>query len=475
MNPFTWRFTAPLYLGAALNPINSTLIATALVPIALSLGVPVGQSSILVASLYLACAIAQPTAGKLSEELGPRRIFLGGIVLVMVGGLVGGVGNSLAILVVARVLIGVGTSAGYPAAMVLIRRRAESAGLDAPPGGVLGGIAIAGTVTAAVGPPLGGLLIDATSWRAAFLVNLPVGLIALAMATYWVPRDRPIGRVTVAEVARRVDVTGVALFACAMSALLVFLLDLPGAEWAFLAASAVLFAALVAWELRASAPFIDVRLLVSNLPLTRTYIRGGLALLGIYTILYGITQWLEAAHGYSAEGAGLLILPMGALAAVISRPIASRNLVRGPLIVGSVTALAGSAGVLLLTTASPAIAIVGVTLLFGVTTGTVSVCNQTALYLQAPKELVGTASGIYRTFSYIGSIASATITGVFFHSQVDDHGLHQIALILIGVSVLVLAMVLLDRRLPWSPRTTVHLSTSEGGQQHDRQLVRTDA
>src|ERR1700742_274053 len=109
MNPFTWRFTAPLYLGAALNPINSTLIATALVPIALSLGVPVGQTSILVASLYLACAISQPTAGKLSEELGPRRIFLGGIVLVMVGGLVGGVGSSLAILVVARVLIGVGT------------------------------------------------------------------------------------------------------------------------------------------------------------------------------------------------------------------------------------------------------------------------------------------------------------------------------------------------------------------------------
>jgi MFS family permease len=450
MNPFAWRFTSPLYLGAALNPINSSLIATGLVPIALSLGVPVGQTSILVASLYLACAIAQPTAGKLSEELGPRRIFLGGIVLVMVGGLVGGVGNSITVLVVARVLIGVGTSAGYPAAMVLIRRRAESAGLDAPPGGVLGGIAIAGTVTAAIGPPLGGVLIDATSWRAAFLVNLPVGLIALAMAACWVPRDRPIGKVTVAEVARRVDVTGVALFACAMSALLVFLLDLPGAEWAFLAASAVLFAALVAWELRASAPFIDVRLLVSNLPLTLTYIRGGLALLGIYTILYGITQWLEAAHGYSAQGAGLLILPMGALAAVISRPIASRNLVRGPLIVGSVTALFGSAGVLLLTTASPAIAIVGVTLLFGVTTGTVSVCNQTALYLQAPKELVGTAAGIYRTFGYIGSIASATITGIFFHAQVDDHGLHQIALILIGVSALVLAMVLLDRRLPGS-------------------------
>src|ERR1700749_1888161 len=76
--PFARRFISPLYLGSALNPINSSLIATALVPIALSLHVPVGKTSILVASLYLACAIAQPTAGKLSEELGPRRVFLAG-------------------------------------------------------------------------------------------------------------------------------------------------------------------------------------------------------------------------------------------------------------------------------------------------------------------------------------------------------------------------------------------------------------
>jgi MFS family permease len=446
--PFAWRFISPLYLGSALNPINSSLIATALVPIALSLHVPVGKTSILVASLYLACAIAQPTAGKLSEELGPRRVFLSGIVVLIVGGVIGGVGHSLALLVVSRVLIGVGTSAGYPSAMVLIRRRAQWAGMAVPPGGVLGGIAIAGTVTAAIGPPIGGVLIDATSWRAAFLVNVPAGLLALAMAAAWIPRDGGIEEgVTVSEIARRVDIVGIAIFACAMSALLVFLLDLPGAEWGFLAAAAILFAVLVWWELCAPAPFIDMRLLVGNLPLTRTYLRGGLSLLGVYTILYCITQWLEAAHGYSPQEAGLLILPMGALAAVVSRPIAARNLVRGPLIAGAVTALLGSIGVLLLKTSSPATAIIAVTLLFGVTTGTVSVCNQTALYLQAPAKLVGTASGLYRTFSYIGSIASATIGSIVFHQKVSDHGLHQIAVILIGVSAVVLIMILADRKL----------------------------
>src|ERR1700754_4158173 len=136
---FTPRFVTPLFMGSALNPINSTAIATALVAIAAALGVPVGRTSILISVLYLTCAIAQPTAGKLSEELGPRRVFVAGIAILLVGGVVGGLGHDLGTLVVSRVLIGLGTSAGYPSAMVLIRRRAAAAGLREPPGSVLGG------------------------------------------------------------------------------------------------------------------------------------------------------------------------------------------------------------------------------------------------------------------------------------------------------------------------------------------------
>ena len=87
--PFSWRFTTPLFLGSALNPINSSLIATALLPIAHGLGVPVGQTAALVTALYLASAIAQPTAGKAAEVFGPRRVFLVGIIAVGAGGLVG--------------------------------------------------------------------------------------------------------------------------------------------------------------------------------------------------------------------------------------------------------------------------------------------------------------------------------------------------------------------------------------------------
>src|SRR5579863_2205139 len=109
-----------MLLGAALNPIHSSVIATALVSIAAAMHVSVGQTSILISSLYLTSAIAQPTAGRLSEEFGPRRVFVAGVLVVFVGGIVGGVGQDLPTLVVSRVLIGLGTSSGYPSAMLLI-------------------------------------------------------------------------------------------------------------------------------------------------------------------------------------------------------------------------------------------------------------------------------------------------------------------------------------------------------------------
>src|SRR5882672_3727481 len=80
---FSWRFVAPLLVTSTLNPINSSLIATALVPIAHALGVSVGRTAILVSALYLASSIAQPTAGKLAEQFGPRRVLVAGIVLVL--------------------------------------------------------------------------------------------------------------------------------------------------------------------------------------------------------------------------------------------------------------------------------------------------------------------------------------------------------------------------------------------------------
>jgi len=447
--PFAWTFTTPLYVGAGLNPVNSSIIATALVPIATELHVAVGSTAVLVSSLYLASAVAQPTAGKLAEVLGARRIFLSGIVLVLLGGVVGGLGQNLAMLTAARVLVGIGTSAAFPCAMVLIRRRAQDAGLDAPPGGVLGGIAIAGMATAAVGPPIGGLLVGAAGWRWAFLINIPVTLVAMVMAVRWLPEDPALerGDSGFRRVADRIDLIGILGFAVTMSALVIFLMALPHVGWTALAVFVLAAVPTVRWELRRTGPFFDFRGLAANGALTRTYLRQALSLLGTYTVMYGVTQWMEAAHSFSTVTAGLLLLPMGAVSALLSHPLARRNLIRGPLVVSAVTMLIGSAGIMLLTSHSPAIAIVLVSLIFGVASATTTVGNQTALYLEAPPDQIGTASGLFRTFGYLGTITSAVIGGIVFRAGVTDHGLHVLGLVLVGAGLTVLLLTVLDRRL----------------------------
>jgi MFS family permease len=442
------RFVAPMMMGSALNPINSSVIATALVSIAASVGVSVGRTSILISALYLTSSIAQPTAGRLSEEFGPRRVFLAGIVIVLIGGVVGGLGHSLAVLVIARVLIGLGTSAGYPSAMLLIRRRATSLGLTAPPGNVLGGLAIAGAATVAIGPAIGGVLVGWFDWRAAFLINVPIACLTFTMAALWIPKDTDqLHDNSLKELAARIDAKGVMSFSGAMIALLVFLLSLPRPDWVALGACVVIATALVLWELRARNPFVDVRLLASNGALTRTYLRYGLTLLGIYVILYGLTQWVEAARGLSAYKAGLVLIPMGALSAIAARVVSRTVVVRTALVVSSVLGIAGAVCTLFLTTHSPIVVIMAVTALFGVMSGFSNVTNQTALYRQAPAETVGTASGLLRTFGYVGSIAAATIAGVAFRTRVNDTGLHHIALILIGVAIVVLILTACDKSL----------------------------
>ncbi|MEV7938136.1 MFS transporter [Kitasatospora sp. NPDC088264] len=447
-NPFGPRFVAPLYLGASLNPVNSSIIATALVAIAAALHLPVGDTAVLISCLYLTSALAQPAAGRLAEEFGPRRIFVAGIVLVFAAGIVGTLAHSMAALIAARVLIGAGTSAGYPAAMLLIRRRAEQAGYQAPPRGVLGGLAITGAATVAVGPALGGLLVGWFGWQTAFWINIPVAAVALVLAVVGIaPDPDPVRLGSPRALASRLDLPGMLGFGGSLTALMVFLAALPRPDWPALAAALVLAAVLVGWELRAAHPFLDVRLLASNGALTRTYVRNGLTLMGTYVILYGLTQWLEAARGLSAYQAGLALMPMGVLSAVTARAVARRTGVRLPLIACAVLLLLGAVAVLFVGVGTPMAAVVAVSAVFGLTSGAGTVANQTVLYQEAPAATVGTASGLLRTFGYLGSIASAAITGAAFHDRVGDAGLHSIAWVLVAISALLLVLTVCDRRL----------------------------
>lgn len=152
---FNQKLIAPMVLGSILNPINSSIISVALIPIGQAFGVPPSQTAWLVSALYLATAIGQPVVGKLIDVFGPRILFLIATSLVGISSLIAIFAPDFWWLVVARCLLGFGTCAGYPAAMYLIRSEAERTGKDSP-ASILTLLSIASQTIAVVGPTLGG-------------------------------------------------------------------------------------------------------------------------------------------------------------------------------------------------------------------------------------------------------------------------------------------------------------------------------
>ena len=224
-HPFGWRFTAPLLLASSLNPINSSMLATGLTDIASEFEVTPGAAASLVSVLYLCSAVAQPAVGRLGTVFGQRRVFLVGLAVVMLGGLVGTLAPSFAWLLASRALIGVGTSAAFPTSMALVRVRADRAGIGAPTR-VIGLLAIAAQVSLVVGLPLGGLLTSLLGWRSLFAVNVPLALVGFVAVALWIERDRPVERRTTRELYNALDAIGITLFVAATAGLLLFLGDL---------------------------------------------------------------------------------------------------------------------------------------------------------------------------------------------------------------------------------------------------------
>ncbi|MTD59397.1 MFS transporter [Amycolatopsis pithecellobii] len=445
--PFGLRFTLPLMLGTTLNPINSSMIAVGLAGIAAEFRLGPGTAATLVSVLYLCSAVMQPTLGKLATVFGPRRVFASGLMVLIAGGVLGGLAVNFGMLLVSRALIGVGTSAAYPAAMALVRRRADRLGLDVP-SRVLGDFSIASQVTVVLGLPLGGALAGALGWRGLFWINVPLAVITLITALVVVEKDGPVKRTGLAGTAAAIDLPGIGLFAAAIVSLLIFLDELTHPVWWELGVAVVLFAGLIAWERRSRSPLIDVRMLARNPALQRTYLRQLIVGLGVYTSLYAISQWMEGAAGYTSYEVGLILLPMSVVSMVLARIASNRGWVRRPIVIGSAMVVGTGALLVVIQHGSPVALLVAVSVLFGVTNGLSNFANQATLYAHSPSETLAIAAGLFRTFGYVGAIFSSSLIGITFGAHTNDSGLHHLALVVTAIGIAALAFTALDRTIP---------------------------
>jgi len=390
-------------LAAALVPLNSTMIAVALLDIERDLDVGVAAATWLVSGYLIAMAIVQPLGGRLGDALGHRRAFLAGLSGFLALAALAAAAPWLWLLVLLRMGQAVAGGLMMPNAQALLR--------DAVPperrGRLFGWFGTGMGLAAAVGPVVGGGLVSVLGWRAIFLVNLPVGLAALAGALAWLPRPRAVRRRTL-----RIDVPGALLFTAGVGGLVATLFLAPRGVALWLPAAlvtAAVLVVLVAVERRVAEPFVAPGLFRERAYVSAT---GTVALhnLAMYSLLLVVPVLADRRLGLGEAAAGLLVGAM-TVAMMVSAPVggslADRWGRRAPGLAGSVLVVVATAG-LVTVVDDPSTAAVAVLLaVAGLGVGLAGAALQATAVEAVPPDAVALAGGVFMTMRYTGGIAAA--------------------------------------------------------------------
>jgi MFS family permease len=438
-NTISYRFMLPIILGTMMNPLNSTMLATALIPLCNSIHISVGAGAILVTSLYVTATIAQPLMGRLADIFSAKKINTIGFILVLIAAIIGVLAPNLSWLIVSRVILGLGTSAAYPSAMALLNKR--FAAINQPvPGNLLGMVGISAQVSMILGPVLGGLLTEWLGWRGIFFINIPWVLVSLYLAKA-IPNDTGIKILTRQELLRRLDVPGIFIFSAFLLALLFMLMEHPF-SWMLLLLSTALLAVLIFWERKQEAPFIDVRLLANKPALLFVYIRALATSYILYSMLYGLPQWLEGVRQFKPAETGLLMLPDSIVAIGIGLLISKSSKLFLQNAIGTFFMLLTCAGMFLLNREISVWMIVIFTLIMGIAEGLNLIANQALLNVEAPTDQKGVSFGLFRTFSYLGAILSGSQLKVLFHTGINQEKFHLLSYTAFYSSLLLVLLLL---------------------------------
>lgn len=385
-------------LGSGLTLLDGTVVNVALRSMGADLDASLAQLQWITNGYFLSLASLILLGGALGDRLGRRRVFVIGTVWFAIASLLCGLAPTAEVLIVARVLQGIGGALLTPGSLAMIQGafRAEDRSRAIGAWSGLGGIA------AALGPLVGGLLIDHASWRWIFLINLPLAVLTVWLAQTWVPETRD------PRAHGRFDVTGAALASLALAGTTWALTDAGGPATVWAAAVGVLAAvAFISVERRTRAPMVPLGLFGD-----RTFSAANAMTLLVYAalgaILFFLVLQLQTVGGYTALEAGLATLPItvcmlllasrgGALGERIGPRI---PMTFGPLVmaVGTLGLLAVGPDVTWWRDVLPGLTVFGLGLALMVAPLTATVLAA------APDEEAGIASGINNAVARAGSL-----------------------------------------------------------------------
>jgi EmrB/QacA subfamily drug resistance transporter len=389
--------------------LDATIVNVALPAIHRSLHASLDGLQWTIDAYTLVLASLLMLAGSTADRIGRRRVFQIGLALFSLGSLLCAVAPNLGLLVAFRMVQAVGGSMLNPVAMSIIRNvfedpreRAQAIGLW---GGVVG-------LSFALGPVVGGALVDSVGWRAIFLVNVPVGIAAIILTALFVPESR-------APRARRIDPVGQVLVIAMLASVTYAIIEGPSHGWksaeilGLFALALVSLIALVGYELRRPEPLIDVRFFRSA-PFAGASVIAICAFASLGGFLFLNTLYLQNVRGLSPFHAGLYTLPLAAMTIVFG-PLSGRLVAqRGarPSLVAAGCALTASSLMLTHLTATTSIGYLLLTyFIFGFGFGLVNPPITNTAVSGMPASQAGVASAVASTSRQVGSTLGVAIVG----------------------------------------------------------------
>ena len=396
-------------LALVLTAMDATIVNIALPAIRSDLHATVPELQWSIDAYTIIVASFLLLAGAIADRFGRRRTFQVGLVMFSLGSLLCSVAPNARILVASRALQAIGGSMLNPVAMSIIVNTFREPAARARAIGVWA--AVVG-LSMALGPLVGGALVDAAGWRWIFWVNVPVGVAAAALTWRWIPESR-------ADRPRRFDPLGQLLVAIALVCLTYAIIHAPHVGWAapstltLLVAAAAATAGLLAVEPHRREPLVELRFFRST-PFSTATVCAVAAFVAMGTFLFVNTLYLQDELGLSPLAAGVRTLPMAVLAAICA-PLSGRIVAaagaRLPLAVAGLATAAGAALLVPIDRGTSFSYLFLAYALIGAGFGLVNAPITNAATSGMPRDQAGVAAAIASTSRQVGMSLGVAVSG----------------------------------------------------------------
>jgi EmrB/QacA subfamily drug resistance transporter len=418
-HPRKWLILAAVSLGMFMTLLDVTIVNIAIPAIIKDLNTTVTTVSWVVNAYSLALAVLFLSMGRFGDRLGLKHVFMFGLAVFSVFSLACGLAPSIDWLIAFRVAQGVGGAAMAPISLAILfrvfPRRQQGMAV-----GLWGGL---GAVAAAVGPTLGGVLVEYASWHWVFFINVPIGAAALALCWWIVPKGEG------AHAESSIDMVGVAISAVGLFCFVLALIQTSSWGWTSSKTLALLVIGLAClplfawWELRLASPMFDFRLLR-----IRSFTAANTALMCVGAAMGGafflLPIFLISVLGYSELKAAIAITP-APLVGLVLGPVAGRLTDRiGPRLLAAVGTASFGVGMLLLSqldAQSTAASVAWRVVFMGIGIGLVFPSVSSAAMGSLPPQVAGVGSGALNTLRQVGfSLGIAVLVAIFSHQMLAN-------------------------------------------------------